>query len=45
MSSGDTKLIMIRVGTEFGSDRIIDGELVLSRRANAERIPTRELPF
>jgi len=45
LSSGATKLIMIRVGSEYGSDRIIDGQLVLSHRANAERIPTRELAF
>jgi quercetin dioxygenase-like cupin family protein len=45
LSSGDTKLIMIRVGTEEGSDRIIDGELVKSRRANAERVPLKDLPF
>jgi quercetin dioxygenase-like cupin family protein len=45
LSSGPTKLIMIRVGTEHGSDRIIDGERVLSRRARAERVPTRDLPF
>ncbi len=44
-SSGSTKLIMIRVGTEQGSDRIIDGELVLSHRANAARVPVKELPF
>ena len=45
LSSGSTKLIMIRVGTEQGSDRIIDGELVLSRRASAARAPVKELPF
>jgi quercetin dioxygenase-like cupin family protein len=45
LSSGDTKLIMIRVGTEQGSDRIIDGELVLSHRASAARVPVKELPF
>src|SRR6266545_6265136 len=44
-SSGSTKLIMIRVGTEQGSDRIIDGEIVHSRRANAARVPVKELPF
>jgi quercetin dioxygenase-like cupin family protein len=44
-SSGDSKLIMIRVGSQQGSDRIIDGKLVPSRRANAERVPVRELPF
>jgi quercetin dioxygenase-like cupin family protein len=31
-SSGDSKLIMLRVGTEQGSDRIIDGQLVKSHR-------------
>jgi quercetin dioxygenase-like cupin family protein len=44
-SSGDTKLIMIRVGTQQGSDRIIDGQLVPSRRASAERVALRELSF
>jgi quercetin dioxygenase-like cupin family protein len=44
-SSGDTKLIMIRVGTEQGSDRVIDGQLVPSRRANAERASVKDLPF
>jgi mannose-6-phosphate isomerase-like protein (cupin superfamily) len=44
-SSGSTKLIMIRVGTEHGSDRIIDGEVVLSHRADAARAPVKELPF
>ena len=45
LSSGSRKLIMIRVGTEQGSDRIIDGEHVPSRRANAARVPVNELPF
>ena len=45
LSSGDAKLIMIRVGTQTGSDRIIEGQTVLSRRANAERAPVKELPF
>jgi len=45
LSSGATKLIMIRVGSEHGSDRIIDGERVLSRRANAARVEAKELPF
>lgn len=44
-SSGSTKLIMIRVGTERGSDRIIDGELVHSRRANAPHAAVKDLPF
>jgi quercetin dioxygenase-like cupin family protein len=44
-SSGSTKLIMIRVGTQQGSVRIIDGALVPSRRANAARVPVKELPF
>ncbi|MPZ47944.1 MAG: cupin domain-containing protein [Dehalococcoidia bacterium] len=45
LSSGEKKLIMIRVGTEQGSDRIIDGEIVKSTRATADRAPVRELPF
>ena len=45
LSSGDKKLMMLRVGTQQASDRIIDGELVLSRKGQAERAPVRELPF
>ena len=45
LSSGNRKLIMIRVGTEQGSDRIIDGEIVKSSRATADRAPVRELEF
>jgi mannose-6-phosphate isomerase-like protein (cupin superfamily) len=45
LSSGNVKLIMLRVGTEQASDRIIDGQLVPSRKMQAERVPVRELPF
>ena len=46
-SSGDAKLIMLRVGTEQASDRLdAAGNTVLSRRdARAERAPVKELPF
>jgi len=46
-STGDEKLIILRTGTEPGSDRIIEGRLVPSQRtmANAEHIEARELPF
>ncbi|MEX2599387.1 MAG: cupin domain-containing protein [Dehalococcoidia bacterium] len=45
-SSGDTKLIMLRVGTEQRSDRSdLAGAHIPSRRANAERAPVRDLPF
>jgi mannose-6-phosphate isomerase-like protein (cupin superfamily) len=46
-STGDTSLIILRVGTETGSDRIIDGQLVKSHRtgATAKYIPAKELPF
>ena len=46
-SAGDKKLVMLRVGTEQGSDRIIDGELVKSHRTGetAQHAPVRELPF
>ncbi|MPZ50476.1 MAG: cupin domain-containing protein [Dehalococcoidia bacterium] len=46
-SSGDQKLIMLRVGTEQGSDRIIDGQLVKSHRTGetAQHAPVKVLPF
>jgi mannose-6-phosphate isomerase-like protein (cupin superfamily) len=46
-SSGDQKLVMLRVGTEQGSDRIIDGKLVKSNRTgdSARYAPAKELPF
>ena len=46
-SSGDEKLVMLRIGTEQGSDRIIDGQLVKSRRTTdqAQHAPVKELPF
>jgi mannose-6-phosphate isomerase-like protein (cupin superfamily) len=46
-SSGDEKLVMLRVGTEVGSDRIIGGRLVKSMRTgeNAVHAPAKELPF
>jgi mannose-6-phosphate isomerase-like protein (cupin superfamily) len=46
-SSGDEKLVMLRVGTETGSDRIIDGELVKSHRTaeTGHYAPVKELPF
>ena len=46
-SSGDGKLIILRTGTETGSDRIIGGRTVASRRttADAEKVRPRELPF
>ena len=46
-SSGGEKLIILRTGTETGSDRIIGGRTVPSRRttAGAERVLPRELPF
>ena len=46
-SAGDEKLIMLRVGTETGSDRIIDGPLVKSHRTGdtAQHAPARELDF
>ena len=46
-STGEEKLIILRTGTEPGSDRIIEGRLVPSQRtmANAEHIEARELPF
>jgi mannose-6-phosphate isomerase-like protein (cupin superfamily) len=46
-SSGDEKLIMLRVGTEVGSDRIINGQLVKSMRTgpSAQHVPAKELSF
>jgi len=46
-STGDKTLIILRVGTETGSDRIIDGQLVKSHRTpeSGKFIPARELPF
>ena len=46
-STGEDKLVILRTGTETGSDRIIEGRLVPSHRttANAEHIEARELPF
>ena len=46
-SSGGEKLIMLRVGTETGSDRIIDGQLVKSHRTaeTGNYAPVKELPF
>ena len=46
-SSGDKKLVMLRVGTEQGSDRIIDGQLVKSHRTtdSAQHAAVKELPF
>ena len=46
-SSGGTKLIILRTGTETGSDRLIDGRTVPSQRTveGAERVTPRELPF
>lgn len=46
-STGEDKLIILRTGTETGSDRIIEGRLVPSQRttANAEFVEARELPF
>ena len=46
-SSGDSKLVILRTGTQTGSDRIIDGRTVASRRTveGAERVEPRALPF
>lgn len=46
-SAGNEKLIMLRVGTETGSDRIIDGQVVKSNRTTerANHAPVKELPF
>ena len=46
-STGGEKLIILRVGTETGSDRIIGDRLVTSRRttAGAKHVEPRELPF
>ncbi len=46
-SSGDSKLVILRTGTQTGSDRIIDGRTVTSRRTveGAERVEPRALPF
>ena len=46
-STGNTTLIILRVGTETGSDRIIDGQLVKSNRTpeNGKYIPAKQLPF
>ena len=46
-SSGNDKLLMLRVGTELGSDRIIHGQLVKSSRTGDQAVhaPARELPF
>lgn len=46
-STGEDKLIILRTGTETGSDRIIEGRLVPSQRttSNAEHVEPRELPF
>lgn len=46
-SSGTTKLIILRTGTETGSDRIIEGKTVTSRRtiSGAERVEPKALPF
>jgi quercetin dioxygenase-like cupin family protein len=45
-SSGDEKLVMLRVGTEVGSDRIINGALVKSMRPGLMRCthPRRNCP-
>jgi quercetin dioxygenase-like cupin family protein len=47
LSSGDEKLIILRTGTETGSDRIIEGRTVPSQRTkgNAEYVQPKELPF
>ena len=46
-SSGNEKLLMLRVGTELGSDRIIHGRVVKSSRTGdrAVHAPAKELPF
>ena len=46
-STGGEKLIILRTGTETGSDRIIEGRLVPSQRttATAEHVEARDLPF
>lgn len=46
-STGEEKLIILRTGTETGSDRIIEGRLVPSNRLtdNTEVVKTRELSF
>jgi quercetin dioxygenase-like cupin family protein len=46
-STGDTTLIILRVGTQQGSDRIIDGQLVKSHRTaeTGKFAPAKELPF
>jgi mannose-6-phosphate isomerase-like protein (cupin superfamily) len=46
-SSGAEKLIILRTGTQLGSDRIIDGKLVPSQRTtgNAKHLKPKELPF
>ena len=46
-SSGDTKLIILRTGTQAGSDRIIGDRVVHSHRTTegGERVAAKELPF
>ena len=46
-SSGTDKLIILRTGTQTGSDRIIDGRLVKSQRTpeNGVFVQPKELPF
>ena len=46
-SSGASKLIILRTGTQTGSDRIIDGRTVTSRRTvdGSECVEPKELPF
>ena len=46
-SSGDDKLIILRTGTQRGSDRIIDGRTVPSQRTarGAQHVEPKELPF
>jgi quercetin dioxygenase-like cupin family protein len=46
-SSGNEKLIILRTGTQTGSDRIIEGRLIKSNRTpeSGVYIQPRELPF
>jgi quercetin dioxygenase-like cupin family protein len=46
-SAGTEKLLMLRVGTEVGSDRIIEGRVVKSMRTGDTAVyaPVKELPF
>ena len=46
-STGEDKLIILRTGTQTGSDRIIGGHLVKSRRTpeTGEYVQARDLPF